>query len=143
MVERAVAALRRAETAARLRQCLAILIPIWTGAGIGKTAALLGVSEAAVRRLRHRFAHDGAGDQPTATRGGRRRALLPIEQERSFVTPWIAQPQHRGELDVAAFRAAYEERVGRTVAKSTIYRLLARHGWRPDEPASAARGDAV
>ncbi len=32
-------------------------------------------------------------------------------------------------LKVARSRAEYEQRIGKSVAQSTIYRLLARHGW--------------
>ncbi|AIA31836.1 helix-turn-helix domain-containing protein [Leptospirillum ferriphilum] len=35
---------------------------------------------------------------------------------------------------VPPIHAALEERVGHTVPKSTVYRLLARHGWRKVSP---------
>jgi transposase len=41
----------------------------------------------------------------------------------------------KGEVLVAnEVKAAYEEAVGRTVPKSTVYRMLARHGWRKIAP---------
>ena len=37
-------------------------------------------------------------------------------------------------LTVAELQQAYRERVGKEVARSTIYRLLDRHGWRKVVP---------
>lgn len=35
-----------------------------------------------------------------------------------------------GMVEASALRRTYEEKVGAKVAKSTVYRLLARQGWR-------------
>jgi transposase len=37
-------------------------------------------------------------------------------------------------LTVAEIQRAYEQRLGKAVAPSTIYRLLQRHGWRKVVP---------
>lgn len=67
-------------------------------------------------------------------RGGRRRELISIEEEKSFLDPWVAQAETGGVLVVPPIHLALEERVGHKVPKSTVYRLLARHGWRKVTP---------
>ncbi len=42
------------------------------------------------------------------------------------------QKAHEGKpLVVADIRKAYEAAIGKKVPASTVYRMLARHGWRP------------
>ena len=55
---------------------------------------------------------------------------LRVQEEREFLAPFFARAQS-GELTTAGeIKRAFEARVGHVVPKSTIYRLLDRHGWR-------------
>jgi transposase len=130
-IELALHAVMSAETTMQLRQCQAILIPALTGASIDLTAEILGLSRNRVIALRRQF-RDGGGDvgEIAVKRGGRRRALMSLQQESGFLSPWMPIIHHGGKLAVAGIHRAYEDVVGRKVPKSTIYRLLARHGWR-------------
>jgi hypothetical protein len=47
---------------------------------------------------------------------------------------FLAQSEKGGILEVSRVKAAYEQVLGRRVPKSTIYRMLARHGWRKVVP---------
>jgi len=122
-----------AETVTQLRQSLAILIPALTGASLEITADILGLSLNRISGLRRRF-RSGEEDSPDipAKHGGRRRALMSIDDEVRFLSRWWSESRSAGDLDVATIHCAYERTVGRAVPKSTIYRLLARHGWRKD-----------
>jgi transposase len=63
-------------------------------------------------------------------RGGRRRELMTLEEERDFLKGFDLSGE-RGELVVAQkIKSALEKRIGRRVHKTTIYRMLRRHGWR-------------
>lgn len=62
--------------------------------------------------------------------GGRKHAYLTLEEERQFLAPFFESAAAGGVLTVAEIKAAYEKRVKRKVAASTVYRLLHRHGWR-------------
>jgi transposase len=62
--------------------------------------------------------------------GGRKHAYLTLEEERQFLAPFFESAAAGGVLTVAEIKAAYERRVKRKVAASTVYRLLHRHGWR-------------
>jgi transposase len=66
----------------------------------------------------------------TPGRGGRRNQYLTWEEEVAFLAPFI-QRAAEGELTTTqVIQQAFEEKVGKQVHHSAIYRLLARHGWR-------------
>ncbi len=130
-VEAALRAAAAARTPLQLRQCQAILIPALTGASLQVTAGIIGVSRNQVCVLRRQFR--AAGGPPAAAaerRGGRRRSHMSLDDEVRFVAPWLARIASGADVPARDIRSAYECAVGRKVAKSTIYRLLARHGWR-------------
>lgn len=118
-----------------LRAAQAILLPALADTTLEQTAALLGVSRATVPRLQQRFrqATGGAG-AGRARWGGRRRGLMSLEEEKAFLAPWAERAKEAGVLVVSPLRAALAQRLGRAVARSVVYRLLARHGWRKVAP---------
>jgi len=67
-------------------------------------------------------------------RGGRRHQNLTVVQEDELLRPFLEQAASGGILEVSPIKAAYERTVGHGVPRSTIYRLLARHGWRKLAP---------
>ena len=118
-----------------LRAAQAILFPAVAHTTLEQTAALLGVGRATVARLQQRF-REGSPLPSTARRwGGRRRAIMTLEEEKAFLAPWAEQARDAGVLVVSPLRAALAEKLGRKrVAASVVYRLLARHGWRKVAP---------
>ena len=69
----------------QLRAAQAVLLPALASATLEQTAAILGVGRATVPRLQARFRQSV---RPRARRlrwGGRRKALLSIEQEKQFL----------------------------------------------------------
>ena len=118
-----------------LRAAQAVLLPAVAAATLEQTAAILGVGRATVVRLQQRFRQSV---RPAAARrarwGGRRQALLSVEQEAQFLAPWAEQAKQAGVLVLSPIRAALAQRLGRPVAASVVWRLLARHGWRKVAP---------
>jgi transposase len=135
LVQRAQAAVRQSKDCTQLRQALAVLLPAQTGSTLEETARLLGVGRSSVPRLQANFRQRCLG-QPGPPRqwGGRRKALLSPAQEQEFLDPWTKQAKSGGLLVLSAIRAALAQRLGRPVAASVVYRLLARHGWRKVAP---------
>jgi hypothetical protein len=125
-----------ATTLQELRQGQSILLPALAGATMDITAEILGLSRDRVCVLRRQFGERAKSSQLTLgeRRGGRHRALMSIEEEKLFLDPWVAQAETGGVLVVPPIHLALEERVGHKVPKSTVYRLLARHGWRKVTP---------
>ena len=59
---------------------------------------------------------------------------MSLEEERAFLAPWKTTAE-KGQLVVLTpLRAALEEKVGRAVKPSVVYRLLQRHDWRKVAP---------
>lgn len=132
-----------ATTVQQLRRGQAMLLPALTGASMEITATLLGLGRNQVCVLRRQFRiPDKApllGDQDR--RGGRRQELLSLEEESRFVKGWIDQSKDGDAPAVALIHAALEKKVGKRVPRSTIYRMLGRHGW-PKITPSAKRPKA-
>ena len=121
--------------AQELRQAQAVLLPVRHGLSLEETGRVTGRSKATVTRMlaesRRRIEEPS---RPRPRWGGRRRQNMNPEQERSFLEPFLSTAERGGILVVAPIKAAYEKAVGRGVPDSTVYRLLARHGWRKLAP---------
>lgn len=126
-----------ATTLQELRQGQSLLLPALTGATLDTTAEILGLSRDRVCVLRRQFSELVKSDRLVLVgerRGGRRRELMSIEEEKAFLSPWVEKAEAGGVLVVPPIHLALQERVGHKVPKSTVYRLLARHGWRKVTP---------
>jgi len=134
LVAKARAVVAQATDASQLRAAQAVLMPALAHTTLEQTAILLGVSRASVARLQHRLRQGLPLARSSRRWGGRRRALLTAEEERAFLAPWAEQARDAGVLVVSPLRAALAEKLGRKVAPSVLYRLLARHGWRKVAP---------
>jgi transposase len=89
-----------------------------------------GVSKASVHQVISTYNRFGVAAVETPGKGGRYHDYLSIQEEREFLAPFFARAQ-TGELATAGqIKRAFEARVGHVVPKSTVYRLLDRHGWR-------------
>jgi len=89
-----------------------------------------GVGKVTVQHLISRYNRFGSSAVETAGKGGRRRAYLPLEQEKHFLEPFFEQAEAGEIATVTQIQRALEEQVGRVVDDSTVYRLLHRHQWR-------------
>lgn len=136
LVTQARAAVAQAADLNELRAAQAILLPAMLGTTLTQTAALLGIGRATVARLQAGFrAPPSARDRARPHNwGGRRNALLTLEEEAAFLRPWLALAATGGMLVVSPLRAALAEKLGQPVKPSVVYRLLARHGWRKVAP---------
>ena len=84
--------------------------------------------------MHSRWAKHGEAIFDVRARGGRHHQHLTPEQEQQLLAPFVQRAQAGGMLTVAELQQAYRQRVGKEVARSTIYRLLDRHGWRKVVP---------
>lgn len=135
LVAKAWRIVARATDTEQLRAAQAVLLPAVASATLEQTAAILGVGRATVARLQQRFRQSVRPEPARRPRwGGRRKALLSIEEEAQFLAPWAEQAKQAGVLVLSPIRAALARRLGRPVAASVVWRLLARHGWRKVAP---------
>lgn len=135
VVEAARQMVQKAKTARELRAGLSVLIPKECGVANEVTARALNVGVATVVRMQRRIRDQVSGRaKERGNWGGRRRQTMSLEEEVEFLEPWVRKAETGGVLVVPPIHAALEERLGRPVAPSTVYRMLARHGWRKVEP---------
>jgi transposase len=87
-----------------------------------------------VHVLHSRWAKEGEAIFDVRGRGGRRHQHLTPEQERELLAPFVERAEAGGMLTVGEVQGAYHQRIGKVVSRSTIYRLLERHGWRKIMP---------
>lgn len=121
--------------ARELRQALAVLLPAHHGLSLEETGKIIGRSKATVgRMLAESKRRVKEPERPRPQWGGRRRQNMSVEEEEAFLAPFISEAERGGVLVVAPIKAAYEQAIGRIVPDSTVYRLLARHGWRKLAP---------
>ena len=99
-----------------------------------QVALAVGLSPATVKKLWSQYFFDGEGVLIGRRRGGRRRANLSLEEEKKMLSRFFTKAKRGEILVVNEVKAAYEEAIGHSVPKSTVYRMLARHGWRKIAP---------
>jgi transposase len=133
-VERVGALLARTQTKADFRRVQCVWLRGKLGLSNEQIAVAVGWSPNTVRAWHSRYLRYGEDVLVGAGRGGRRHAYLKPEEEAAFLEGFLEQAERGGILVVAEIKAAYEEAVGQPVPKSTVYRMLARHGWRKIAP---------
>ena len=93
-------------------------------------AAAMGVSLSTVNRAHMAFDHGGIKALKPKPIGGRQRENMTLAQEKALMARF-AKAAGAGEmLNIHELKAAYEKAIGHETSNSTIYNLLARHGWR-------------
>ena len=126
--------LKQANSHAEYQRIQCVLIRATLGSTAAEIAQILGWSTATVHVIHSRWAKEGEALFDLRGRGGRRHQHLSVGAEALLLAPFAAQAQAGGLLHVSEIRRALEKQVGTTVAPSTVYRMLDRHGWRKVVP---------
>ncbi len=89
-----------------------------------------GVSATTVHRVIARDNRLGPAAINQSEKGGRHHEYLTLQQEQALLQPFFVRAE-RGEIATAQeIQQAYEAQVKHAVHRSSLYRLLHRHGWR-------------
>ena len=114
------------------------LLAIWFRAAKQMTAPeieeLLGLSVQSIRQIQAEYFRDGICVFQKPTRGGRHRQNLTLQEEAELLRPFFKQAQASGVIIISQVKRVYEKKMKRRVHKTTIYRMLKRHGWRKLAP---------
>jgi len=131
--------LRTAKTAGELRTAQAVLLPLELGLSLEQTATAIGRSVGATCHLRTRYCRVARGETaaPRSKRTLRNRANATLEREAQILDEVLAGAMHGGVIVVPPLKEKVEKQLGKRVALSTIYRMLARNGWRKLAPDTA------
>jgi transposase len=93
-------------------------------------AEAMGVSLSTVNRAHMAYDHGGLKALRRKPSGGRKRENMTVADEKALLAGF-AKAAGAGELlNIHDLKAAYEKAIGHETSKSTVYNLLARHGWR-------------
>jgi transposase len=113
-------------------QCvyLADTHPELTAKAIGEIVRL---SEHRVKIIHANFRKSGMASVKDK-RGGRYREYMTVDEETKFLEPFEQKGQSGSLIVANEIKKAYEAKIGKEVAESTIYRLLSRHDFRKIVP---------
>jgi transposase len=128
--------LSSAKTVDELRLAQAIFLPLELGLSLQQTALVIGRSVSMTCKLRNRKRRETAGEimLRRSKKALRNRAAMTLEKEAAILDELLANANHGGVVTIPALKPAFEKATGGTVALSTLYRVLARHGWRKLAP---------
>jgi len=137
--------MRTAKTAEELRRAQAVLLPLTLGFSMQQTAAAIGRSVGATCSMRTRFlaVHEGRRPAARSKRELRNRASTTLQEEARVLDEVFSGACEGQVLVVPQLKPRIDQRLGKTLSLSSIYRMLARHGWRKLAPDTAhPHGDA-
>ena len=136
-VERLQALLRTAKRTDEMRRIQVVLMRALNSSPPTEIAATVGWTVNSVRCLHSRFLKEGfAVLENRPGRGGRRSQNIDEADEVKLLEKFEDQAISGGVLVTQVIKDAYEKQIGRSVAASTITRMMARHGWRKIAPRS-------
>ena len=126
--------MKRAKSKAEFQRLQCVWLRASLGLSSKQVATALGWHPCSVRRVQSHYLKEGEVSLKGAGRGGRRRQNLTLQQEGELLQEFLASSGKGGILEVSRIKAAYENLLERKVPHSTVYRMLARHGWRKIAP---------
>ena len=93
-------------------------------------AGIVFLALSTVNRAHMAYDHGGLKALRRKPSGGRKRENMTLAEEKALLTRF-AKAAGAGELlNIHEVKVAYEKAIGHETSKSTVYNLLARHGWR-------------
>src|SRR5215475_7697420 len=93
-------------------------------------AEAMGVSLSTVNRAH--MAYDDGGIKALKPKpiGGRQRENMTVSEEKTLLGRFTKAAGAGEMLNIHDLKTAYEQAIGHATSNSTVYNLLARHGWR-------------
>jgi transposase len=134
----------KARSAEDLRQAQAVLLPLELGLSLEQTASAIGRSLSMTCKLRNRRRRELAQEiaPKKHKRQLRNHAHASLDKEAAALDQVLAKASEGGIVVVPQLRPALEKALGKSLHLSTLYRMLARHGWRKIAPDAAhPKGD--
>ena len=112
------------------RQRIQMILLRESGMAQPAIADAMGVSLSTVNRAHMAYDHGGIKALKPKPSGGRKRENMTLTEEKTLLRRF-ANAAGAGEmLNIHDLKAAYERAIGHATSNSTVYNLLARHGWR-------------
>jgi transposase len=138
--------LKSARTVEEMRVAQAVLLPLDLGLSLEQTAKAIGRSVGATCNMRTRFGRIARGEitAPKSKRELRNRAYVKLEREAAVLDEVLKEAAAGGVVVIPRLKPVIEHKLGKTLALSSVYRMLGRHGWRKLAPDTRPpKGDPV
>jgi len=132
--ERLKSLLKQAKSKSEFQRIQAVYLRAATTLTPEEIADALAWHPGTVRNIHSAFLRTGDDVFQISVRGGRHRENLSVEEEDVLLSQFTADASDGGIIVVSSIKAAYEQKLGQVVPKSTVYRMLARHDWRQIVP---------
>jgi hypothetical protein len=129
---------------ATYQEAQAILLPLELGLTLEQTTSAIGRSVSMTCKLRNRRRREIAREiEPKKHKSQlRNHAYASLEQEAAALDQVLAKACEADVVIIAQLLPAFEKALGKPLNLSTLYRMLARHGWRKLAPDTAhPKGD--
>lgn len=128
--------LKTARSADELRLAQAVLLPLVLGLSIEQTAKAIGRSAGATSTMRNRFLAAASGQLPAprANPQALDKASVGSGRHQQMIQEVLALAAQAAPMTVAQIKEAIEAKLGRTLALSSLYRMLGRQGWKRSAP---------
>lgn len=114
---------------------LEVLILHGAGKKREEIAAKTGFVKAYISELVSEYCREGLEEYTQKKYKGNRRNMS-FEEEAAFLEQYKKLAEQGEIVEVSEIKRAYQEKVGHSIGKEQIYRVLARHGWRKVMPRS-------
>jgi transposase len=127
--------LKQARSIADQRRIQAVLMRALDASPPERIAVITGLNVNTVRVLHSRFLREGEAfllGRPG--RGGRRHSLLSVDLQTALLNQHVQAAVEEHIVEAGTFKREYAALVGHSVAATTVYRLLAKAGWRKIVP---------
>ena len=132
--ERLAPMLKEARSKAEHQRIQWVWLRAIQGWNAGQIAKVLGGQASSVRHVQARYWREGEESLRDRPRGGRYHSHFTAEEEEQLLVPFVEKAATAKLVIATPVRQAYEEKLGRPVHPSVIYRTLHRQGWRKVQP---------
>ena len=132
--ERVAELLRRTKTKSDFQRVLCVWLRAAFGFRAAQIAQMVGWSEGRVWQVHADYLRQGETALLGVGRGGPRHCNFTEVEEDAILASLLAEAGDGEVVTAGEVKAAYERRLGRRAPKSTVYRMLDRHGWRKIVP---------
>jgi hypothetical protein len=133
-------ALQDSESKEQFQRVLCVWLKLLFSMTSVEIALAIGWEPSSVRNIQARFKRKNVQCFVSKQKGGRKRENMSVDREARILDKFARRAKRGFVLDVDQIQKAYELSVGRTVPKSTVYRLIARHGLRHFLPRARRTG---
>lgn len=123
-------ALHDTQTKTEFLRVLCVWLKIMFSLNASQIALAIGWPAERVRKTQSRFVREGVQSFYSKPRGGRKRENISLSRERQILSQFVRRAKRGFSLDLKEIQKAYELSAGKKVARSTLYRLIERHGLR-------------